>query len=180
MSKVNPGKRFEGDVAASAPQDVFVHRLRDSAQAYNKSRKTSFTWNNEADFFMYRFPLFVAIECKSTKYKSMSVQLSKDDDGSKMIKHRQIESLRRISEYDGAIACFLFNFRDERNNCERTYCQEIGDFDKMMRKTGKKSFNELDLLSDGNVIKVSGNLKRSHYRWDIGSLIDDMENRFCD
>lgn len=176
MVKMNPGKRFEADIIASAPPDVFVHRLRDTAQSYNKSKKTLFTWNNEADFFIYRNPLFVAIECKSTKYKSLSVQLSEDDDDSKMIKCHQIKSLRKISSFDGAYGCFLLNFRDEKNNCERTYCLSVKDFDEIIEKTGKKSINEIDIVMNGG-IKVQGNLKKTHYRWDLNKLLDDIYSK---
>lgn len=169
----NPGKRFESDVFSSVTSDMFVHRLKDSAQAYNNSKQTSFTWNNECDFFIYKKPCLFAIECKSTKYKSMSVQIDKEDDGSKMIKYHQINSLMKMSGYDGVFAGFLFNFRDEKNNCERTYWQEINDFCNMIQQLNKKSFNELDIIMH-KAIKLQGEIKRTHYKWDIKKLLDDI------
>lgn len=177
----NPGKQFENDVAASTPSNVLLHRLNDTAQAYNKSKDTSFTWNNKCDFYMYLKPIFFAFECKSTKYKSMSVQLSEDDNDSSMIKYHQIKSLMELSKYDGAVSGFLLNFRHfegKENSFETTYFQHIDDFLNMMCKNEKKSFNELDLLTIGNAIKVRGQLKRVHYRWDIESLLKDINDKY--
>lgn len=177
----NSGKQFESDIVSSTPPNVLIHRLNDTAQAYNNNKTTSFTWNNKCDFYMYLKPMFLAIECKSTKYKSMSVQLIPEDSDSSMIKYHQIKSLVDLSKYDGAISGFLFNFRHfegEENSFETTYFQRIEDFLNMMSKMDKRSFNELDLLSVGNVIKVRGQLKRVRYRWDIESLLEEIINKY--
>lgn len=168
----NVGKQFEKDFASSIPPYCYVHRLRDSAQSYNNSSNTKFAWDNECDFFIWDScnRIFYAIECKSTKYKSMSVQLDKNDKSSKMIKLHQVESLTKISEYDGAIAGFFLNFRDEKNNTERTYFLNIINFNKMMETNEKKSFNEMDVILN-NGIKISGVKKRIHFRWDIDEFL---------
>ena len=144
----NSGKQFEKDFASSIPSYCYVHRLRDSAQSYNSSKDTKFAWDNECDFFIWdsNMHIFYAIECKSTKYKSMSVQLDKEDKSSKMIKLHQIESLTKISKYDGAVAGFCLNFRDEKNDTERLYFLDIIDFNKMMNDIGKASFNEIYVI----------------------------------
>lgn len=169
---MNSGKQFEKDFAQSIPSYCYVHRLRDSAQSYNQSKQTSFAWDNECDFFIWdsNSHLFYAIECKSTKYKSMSVQLNKENKSSKMIKLHQIKSLTKISEYDGAIAGFCLNFRDEKNDTERLYFINIVDFNKMMGNIGKASFNEIDILLY-NGIKILGNKKRIHFNWNIGDFL---------
>lgn len=169
------GKQFEKDLSSSIPSYCFVHRLRDSAQSYNNSKNTSFSWDNECDFFIWdsNKHLFYAIECKSTKYKSMSIQIDKDDKSSKMIKHHQIESLTKISEYDGTIAGFFLNFRDEKNNMERTYFQSIIDFNRMIKEINKSSINELDIILYHG-IKISGIKKRVHYRWNIEEFLNKM------
>lgn len=168
----NVGKIFEEDLSSSIPDYCYVHRLRDSAQSYNNSSNTKFTWDNECDFFIWdsNKHIFYAIECKSTKYKSMSVQSDKDDKSSKMIKLHQIESLTKISEYEGAIAGFFLNFRDEKNNTERTYFLNIIDFNKMMKNIEKKSFNEIDILLN-NGIKISGRKKRVRFSWDVDEFL---------
>lgn len=179
----NPGKRFEADCKNSFPDYCFVHRLKDSAQSYNNSANTSFSWDNECDFFVFntKTRLLYAIECKTTKYKSMSVQLSKDDNSSSMVKYHQINSLTKMSEYDGLVTGFFFNFRHfegEKNSFETMYWQGIEDFNSMMSKTGKKSFNELDLLMN-NAIKISGVKKRVRYRWDLKEFFSGENKEDC-
>lgn len=169
---MSSGKQFEKDFSSSIPSYCYVHRLKDSAQSYNNSKFTKFAWDNECDFFIWdsNAHIFYAIECKSTKYKSMSVQLNKEDESSRMIKLHQIESLKKISEYAGAIAGFCFNFRDEKNDTERLYFMNIIDFNKMMKAIGKASFNEIDICLY-NGIKILGNKKRVHFNWDIDSFL---------
>lgn len=171
------GKQFEKDFTSSLPSYCYVHRLRDSAQSYNNSKNTQFAWNNECDFFIFdsKKHIFYAAECKSTKYKSISVQLNKEEKSNKMIKLHQIESLTKISEYDGAVACFFFNFRDEKNDTERLYFQNIIDFNNMMKEIEKSSFNELDLLTH-NGIKISGNKKRVHFDWNLDDFFSSYNN----
>lgn len=170
--KMSSGKQFELDFSKSIPVYCYVHRLRDSAQSYNNSQNTRFTWDNECDFFVWdsNARLFYAIECKSTKYKSMSVQLDKKDNSSKMIKLHQIESLAKISEYYGAVAGFCLNFRDEKNDTERLYFMNIKDFNKMIKNIGKVSFNEIDICLY-NGVKILGSKKRVHFNWDIDTFL---------
>lgn len=175
MQMMNSGKRFEDDFVKSVPQYCFVHRLRDSAQSYNNSKHTSFSWNNECDFFIFdsNTHLFYAIECKSTKFKSMNFQIDEYDKSSKNIKYHQIKSLTNMSKYDGIMAGFLLNFRDEENDVQRTYYQSITDFDRMVKEINKFSFNEMDLILY-NAKKIQGIRKRTRYKWDIDSLLKNM------
>lgn len=179
VKTINSGKQFEKDFSSSIPSYCYVHRLRDTAQSYNKSKKTKFTWDNECDFFIWdsNAHLFYAIECKSTKYKSMSVQLDKEDESKKMVKLHQIESLTKISKYDGAIAGFFLNFRDEKNDTERTYFINITDFNKMMRTINKSSFNEMDIILN-HAIKISGKRKRVHFGWDLNVFFESQSNKY--
>lgn len=168
----NLGKQFEKDFFSSIPSYCYVHRLKDSAQSYNNSKNTKFAWDNECDYFVWdsNARLFYAIECKSTKYKSMSVQLDKENKSSKMIKFHQIQSLTKISEYNGAIAGFCLNFRDEKNDTERLYFMNIKDFNRMMKDIGKASFNEIDIVLH-NGIKILGNKKRVHFNWNLDEFL---------
>lgn len=174
----NVGKQFESDFMSSVPSYCYIHRLKDSAQSYNKSSNTRFTWDNECDFFIWdsNKRIFYAIECKSTKYKSMSVQLDKEDKSNKMIKCHQIESLTKISKFDGTIAGFFLNFRDEQSETERTYFINIIDFNKMMKEINKASLNEIDVILH-NGVKIYGEKKRVHYKWDLDSF---LKSKNCD
>lgn len=170
MSK-NSGKIFEDDFRKSVPDYCFLHRLKDAAQSYNKSENTKFAWENPCDFFIFdsNTHILYALELKSTKYKSMTIQADKTDK-SKMIKLHQIESLTNMSKYDGVMAGFVFNFRDEKNNMERTYFQNIIDFNNMYEKINKQSLNEMDLLLNG-AVKINGTKKRVHYTWDLNEFL---------
>jgi hypothetical protein len=174
----NEGKRFEEDWSSSLSSYCFVHRLKDTAQSYNNSKQTRFTWDNPCDFFVFdsNAHLFYAIECKSTKYKSMSIQIDKNDKSSKMIKYHQIESLRTISKYDGAIAGFMLNFRSENNDIQRLYFISIENFDNMMQQLNKVSFNELDLLTVGKAISIKGEKKRTRWKWNLDDFFKSNSN----
>lgn len=175
---MNSGKQFESDFSSSIPSYCFIHRLKDSAQSYNNSEKTRFTWDNPCDFFIFDSisRIFYAIECKSTKYKSFSVQIDENDKSSKMIKYHQIQSLIKISEYNGAIAGLLLNFRDEKNNMERTYFINIIDFNRMMKEINKVSFNEMDVILY-NAVKINGVKKRIHYNWNFDEFFKNMNRK---
>ena len=175
----NSGKQFEKDFSSSLPSYCYVHRLRDSAQSYNNSNSTRFAWDNECDFFIWdsNARIFYAIECKSTKYKSMSVQLDKEDKTSKMIKIHQVDSLTDISKYNGVIAGFCLNFRDEKNNTERLYFMNIIDFNQMMKNIGKASFNEIDIVLH-NGIKILGNKKRIHFNWNLDEFLESQSKLY--
>lgn len=174
--KMNSGKQFEKDFAASVPSYCYTHRLRDSAQSYNNSESTKFAWDNECDFFIWdgNARLFYAIECKSTKYKSMSVQLDKKDKSSKMIKLHQVESLEKISKYNGTVSGLMINFHDENNNNQRTYFIDVNNFSNMMKQINKKSFNEIDLLTIGKAIKINGEKLRVNYRWNLDEFLESQ------
>jgi len=176
---ISSGKQFEKDFSSSIPSHCFVHRLKDTAQSYNNSKATKFAWDNECDFFIYDgiSHLFFAIECKSTKYKSFTVQIDKYDESSKMVKFHQIKSLTDMSKYDGLISGFCFNFRDEKNNCQRMYFQLISDFNRMMKEINKASLNEMDLVLY-NAVKINGRKKRINYHWDMDVFFTNMNEQF--
>lgn len=175
---VNSGKVFEDCFRKSVPEHCLLVRLPDPPQAFTKSSFSKFSVKNPYDFLLFdtNHRTLVCLELKTTKYKSMSFEdVDADDNNTKMIHRHQIIGLTKSSKYDNVCAGFLLNFRDEKNNCERCYFQNIEDFNKMVRKINKKSFNELDLLSN-NAVKVIGEKKRIHYRWDIKSLLDDISD----
>lgn len=175
------GKRFEADFKASVPHSSLVVRLNDSPQAFSKSKLTRFTHKTPCDFILFDGGLrsLFPLELKTTKYKSISFEdINGENDQNKMIHKHQILGLIDFSKYDNVISGFLFNFRDEKNNCERTYYQRIEDFVNMTSNIEKKSFNELDLLTSGNAIKVDGYLKRTRYRWDIESLLIKLTDKY--
>lgn len=173
---VNAGKLFESQFKKSIPDNVLLIRLNDSAQSFKKSGLARFTPENPCDFLVFDTVarILYAIECKSTKYKSMGFEdVQSTEKQNKMIHAHQIKSLTKFSEYDGVIGCFVFNFRDEENDMERTYYQDIKDFNKMINSFSKKSFNEIDLIKNG-AIKINGNRKRLYYTWFLDELFSKL------
>ena len=172
----NSGKLFEQQFKKSVPEYCLLQRLNDSAQSFKKSGFARFTPNNPCDFFMFdsKSRTLYCIECKSTKYKSMGFEdINCEEEQNKMIHKHQILSLIKFSGYVGVVGCFLFNFRDENNNMERTYFQDIDNFNKMCGSINKSSFNEMDLILNG-AIKIEGNRKRLYYIWDIDGLLNKL------
>ena len=172
---INFGKRFEEDFKNSVPDYCWLHRLKDSAQSYNNSADTSFSWDNECDYFVFddKSRILYCLELKTTKSKSFSYQMDKNDKSSRLIKWHQIESLTKFSEFNHIKSGLFLNFRDEKNNVQRTYFMDIKDFNKVKESNGKHSINEFEIILNGGV-KISGAKKRVRYRWDIDSFLKSM------
>lgn len=169
----NSGKIFEQQFKKSIPEYCLLQRLNDTAQSFKKSNFARFTPQNPCDFFLFdsQSHILYCLELKSTKYKSMGFEdVDKDEEQNKMIHKHQIISLTKFSNYDGVVSGFLLNFRDEKNNVERTYFQDIEHFNQMCNSINKHSFNEMDLILNG-AIKVNGMRKRLYYIWNIDELL---------
>jgi hypothetical protein len=169
------GKQFESDIRKSVPDYILIQRLHDTSQSYQKSKDTKFTPKNPCDYLLYDsiFHNLYALELKTTKYKSIAFEdIDSDKEQNKMIHKHQIIALTRFSEFDGVIAGFVCNFRDEKNNMERTYFQNIIDFNNMRKKINKFSFNEMDLILNG-AIKIDGEKKRVHYTWNLDKFFSE-------
>jgi hypothetical protein len=87
-------------------------------------------------------------------------------------KATQKEEFPEFDEYPFLISGFIFNFRYEDKDIEVTYFQSIQDFEKMINKLGKKSFNEKDLLKY-NPIKIEQEKKRVNYRYNVEKFLED-------
>lgn len=181
---MNTGKIFEIDLSSSFPDYCMKHRLRDSAQSFTTHSDTKFSWDNECDFFLFdtRARLLYAIECKTTKFKSMNWESEEEYEQNKLskktttklIKYHQIKSLNEFDKFDNLIPCFILNFRNEDLNEQRTYFIHIKDFMKMIRTINKKSFDEIDLIQNG-AVKINGFRKRTRYAWDINEFLCNYE-----
>ena len=174
----NSGKLFEQQFKKSVPPHCYLLRLNDPPQSFTKSSTTRFSPNNPFDFILFdtKSRTLVCAELKTTKYKSVSFERENDEkQQNKMIHIHQIEGLTKASKFDHVVAGFLFNFRDEKNDMERCYWQNIEDFNKMVAHIDKRSFNEIELLMN-NAVKVDGTRKIKHYTWDIDSLLSKITN----
>ena len=151
----NAGKFFERAFADSAKNDgIFCYRLKDTDLSFNGNSVSKYTPSNLCDYFLFgnvdensdKGNLY-AIECKSTKYMSMSIEAGNEKtSGNKMIRSSQIQNLIKLSFYDGIESGFVLNFRDEDRNLDDTYYISIRDFVKFLDETNKKSKNALPII----------------------------------
>lgn len=170
---VNSGKIFEQDIKYSIPEYCLTIRLPDPPHSFEKRSDTKFAHKNPCDYIVFdsQNKKLYCLELKTTKYKSMSFEdIDSNEKQNKMIHKHQIEGLLKFSKFDNVESGFLFNFRDEKNNVERTYYQDIDSFRNMCLKINKSSFNEMDLILY-DAIKINGKKKRTRYIWDIDGLL---------
>jgi recombination protein U len=167
----NIGKRFENNFKASVPEHILYYRLKDSASSFGGANNLRFSSKNPCDCFLYSHPNFYALELKSVGTSSISFERSKEDKG--VIHFHQIEGLTEYSKVQGTICGFLLNFR-RTNGIEVCYFQNINDFNNMISKLDKKSFNEKDILHN-NAIIVNGTKKKVNYTYDIEQFIKDTK-----
>lgn len=175
----NTGKRFESDFKASVPDKCLLIRLNDPPQSFGGG-SARFSIKNPCDYLAFdsKRRIFVPLELKTTKYKSISYEdVNLGNQPSRMIHKHQIEGLTGFAKYEHCHPGFIFNFRDENNCCERCYFQHINDFNDMTNNIDKKSCNEIDILRYG-AIKIEGYKKRTRYSWDINKLLEDISNKF--
>lgn len=177
MSK-NVGKIFEEDFANSVPQDWYCHRLKDTAQSYNGSENTKFSWDNPFDYFLFNGNTLYCLELKSTCQKYIGYQENKDDKSTKMIKWHQIESLTEASKYQNIVAGFLCNFRLD-NGEQLLYFFDIKDFNAMKDSINKKSFNIMDAVLYG-AVKINGFKKRTRWHWNLDEFFEFQANKYIE
>ena len=164
------GKRFESNIAKSAPDYALVCRLPDSAQAFGSSSRLRFSRKNPFDYLIWdskRFRLY-AIELKTVKGKTISFERSEEDTGE--IHLHQIDGLNEWNLYDGIICGFLIEFREN----EETIFLKIEDFNDLLSEIDKKSFGKKDLDLYGISYFIVPQKKiRVNYRYDIDSLLSN-------
>lgn len=170
----NEGKKFEKDIKESCEnQGIWIIRLSDSSLSWQHERTSRFTVNNPCDFLAFQKPNLFAIECKSTKYKSMSFSTNPDEK-SVMIKAHQINSLINFSLVDGIYAGFILNFRNDEDVSKGiTYWWSIQDFSDFINNTDKQSINKLDVIQHNGII-IEQKLKRVRFTYNIEKLINDI------
>lgn len=166
---VNKGKVFEQQFKACVPDYCLLIRINDPPQSFQKTAR--FSIPNPCDYLMFdtKRKLYLPIELKSTKLRSMPYS---------MIREHQIESLTKFSQYKGVVPGFLLNYRDDDTHFERCYFVRIDEFNTMAKNTNKKSFNEIDILQIADAIKIDGVKARTRWTWDIDGLLEKIDNRY--
>ena len=175
----NTGKIFEEDWKKSMPDYCLTIRLPDPPQVFAQRSDTRFSHKNPCDYIVFsgKHRILFPMELKSTKYKSFSVQLTEDEEPNKMVKYHQIKGLTEMARCVNVEPAFVFNFRNEEAGTQVTYWQGISNFNEMMKQVNKKSFNEVDLLVYG-AINVTGQIKRTHYTWDVDGLLNTINKSY--
>jgi penicillin-binding protein-related factor A (putative recombinase) len=120
------------------------------------------TPKNICDFSVFKSPILLKLELKSTAQKSVSLD-------EKIIKSHQIKGLEKINNYNGIVAGFIFNFRNYDN---QTYFVYINDFIKFTKETDRKSI-PLDYCKETG-IQVENKILRTNYRYDLDKLISKI------
>lgn len=138
---MNIGKIFEGQIQKYVPDYAKMFRLPDAAQSFGGGNKLRFSLKNPFDYIMWdssRHYLY-ALELKTVEGKSISFERNKDEKGE--IHYHQICGLNEWDKFDGTICGFIIEFR----KCEKTIFINIKDFNNLIARISKKSFNVNDL-----------------------------------
>lgn len=177
--KNNLGKIFEQNLQKYAKQDgLFCLRIQDSDLSFCGGN-SSFTKTSLCDYIMFYKGHLFAVECKSTKYKSFSIDLGQESKGNKMIMKHQIKNLVDSHMHDGVEGVFIFNFRIEKDDSildEHTYILNIKDFSECITTTKKTSINEQDIIDFGG-IRCNQTKKRKYFTYEVKDLLDRYLNK---
>jgi recombination protein U len=152
---MNEGKKFEEDFKKSVPGNVFFLRLKDGG-GWSNAENTRFTPSNECDSIMYDGKTLYLLEFKSHKGKSLPFTC---------ISEKQLISLHKATGYNGIKAGYLINFRD----VQETYFIEACYVTAFVNSAERKSIPYEFVKSMG--IKVPQEMKRTRYRYNIGTLL---------
>ena len=166
MAQMNAGKVFENGWKKSIPENIMYFRIPDLPQSFQQTAR--FSLKPPFDCFMFYKGTLFCLELKTTKSKSFSVETNKEDKG--MIHYHQIENLREYSKYENVVSGLILNFRVDDKSTEITYFISIDDFDKMMNKSTKKSFNAIDLINN-NAIKIESTKKRTLFSYGVKEFL---------
>lgn len=169
MAQQNAGKVFESQWKKSVPEGMMYFRIPDPPQSFQQTAR--FSLKPPFDCFMFYKGTLFCLELKTTKSKSFSVEMKKDDTG--MIHYHQIQNLREYSKFDNVVSGLVLNYRVEDKGAEITYFISIENFDKMMSKLTKKSFNAIDLINNG-AVKIATEKKRTLFNYGVKEFIETM------
>lgn len=173
---MNQGKRFEKAWKESVPEDVYYLRLNDPAQSFGGGKdQLRFSPKNPFDNLLYRYPMLMAIELKTTANTSFSFWREDFKARGVMLKREQVLGLLRAHQHYGVVAGFVLNFRRTMN----TYFLPISAFKAYTDSLDKKSINEDDVRAAGAIVIGCRKLK-TNYRYDIGGLFDEARTRILD
>ena len=165
---MNIGKIFEAQIQKYVPDYAKMMRLPDAAQSFGGGNNLRFSRKSPFDYLMWdssRHYLY-ALELKTVEGKAISFERNKDENGE--IHYHQICGLNEWNKFDGTICGFIIEFR----KCEKTIFIHIKDFNDLVSKIDKKSFNvnDLETYNIPHVVIPQEKLK-TRYKYDIDFFI---------
>lgn len=179
---MNVGKIFEKNfkeaVKTAKNGEVFIYRIKDTDSSYNHTATSKYTNENLCDYFMFYEGIFYALELKTTCYPSISFE-TENNNSRKMIGLHQIKGLTKLVPYQGIIAGFVFNFRNEEKEEEETFFMRIEDFNRFTKESEKKSINKGDIVIYGG-IPIESRKKRKNFTYNIDQMIEDIRKDFLE
>lgn len=171
----NKGKKFEQQWRISSEKDnILCIRLNDSDVSFAKNPGTRFSPRNKCDFVHYYKGYMICLELKSSEYSGIGFSLT-EEESQKMIKCHQINDLIKLSQFEGVISGFIFNFRQKESLEEDTYFMDIKNFSNFVSQNDKHSINKLDIVQYGG-IRMDQTLKRTNYIYHVKDLFDKVIN----
>lgn len=176
----NSGKKFESQIKTSIGDTAYLLRIPDPPQSFKQSADTKFSHDNPYDFALYSFPIFFALELKTTEHTSLSFWKDgfpeKTESGNKrtyMLRKNQVIGLREVAKHKGVIAGFIINF----SSVNHTYFINIIDFLLFCSITNKKSINEQDII-DYKGYLIPQRLLRTNYHYSMDTFMNDMKEKY--
>lgn len=161
---MNAGKKFERDWKKSCLgiEGLFYYRNNDGTASWgNGSDSVRFQTKNICDVFMYKYPVFFALELKS--HKGSSVPFS-------AIRKDQKEGLIRESDKKGVVSGLLLFFSDK----ELCYFLDIKDY-KYLEDAGKRKSIPISYCQEKG-IKIDCQKIRTTYKYNSEDFVRRMIN----
>ncbi|NLE06919.1 MAG: hypothetical protein GX638_19235 [Crenarchaeota archaeon] len=156
------GGHFEKDFKDSIEDYMFYYRFRDGTANFGgASENVRFQQTNICDCMVYHKKLYL-FELKSHKGKSIPLTCIRDN---------QVDGLLNASRFDGIEAGLLLNFSD----LDETYYMDILKIRSYINTAERKSFPVAWCREEG--IKVKQQKKIKHFRYDIATLLIEINNK---
>lgn len=185
MANVSAGKQFEIDWKSSCTKVPFTfERLRDSAK-WVQGEGSKFTPTNKADGILHKMPFIWWLELKSTADNSISFfpetpWIKPKDEKNRDIKASQAKDLMELTTKDGAIAGFVFNYREKKLKTKsyenETYFVHINDFVKFAVESKKSSISREE--SKGIGVEIKYRKKEKYYHYYVVDFIDEAIHKY--
>lgn len=149
----NNGHIFEQEFKKSAPEGVYIKKLKVSGMNYKGG-------GNEGDYLVYQFPNLYIFELKSHKGKSIPFD---------RLREVQIKGLTALGKIPGVKTGFIFNFRE----LEKTYFIHTEHIISYMTSGERKSF-PIEWVEEVGV-RLEHKKARTRYTYNLLKLLSEIK-----